>query len=55
MPIATTIGLAILAGAAWAGSPETPAAASTPRWLTDYAAAQAEARRTQRPILAVLH
>ena len=55
MPIASTIGLAILAGATWAGAPAALPPADTPRWLTDYAAAQADARRTQRPILAVLH
>ena len=47
--------IAVVAGAAWAGAPETPSAADRPRWLTDFAAAQAEARRTQRPLLAVLH
>ena len=49
MYFTTAIGLALLANTAFAD------AADTPRWLTDYAAAQAEARRSQRPILAVLH
>lgn len=57
MRTATTIGLgavAVLVGVTWAGAPETPAV-NKPLWLTDFAAAQADARRTERPILAVLH
>jgi len=56
MQTATIIGLgtiAILTSVPWAGTPDTPA--DKPRWLTDVAAAQAEARRAHRPILAVLH
>jgi hypothetical protein len=56
MRTATTLGLgviAILAGAVWAGAPET--APAEPRWLSDYATAQEQARREHRPILAVLH
>ncbi len=52
----TIIGLTVItvvAGAAWAGPSETPT--DKPRWLSDFAAAQTEARRSGRPILAVLH
>jgi hypothetical protein len=53
----TTIlgGLALLAGGAWAGMPAKTADDGKPAWLTDFAAAQEQARREQRPILAVLH
>jgi hypothetical protein len=43
-----------VAGAAWASAPATPTTGK-PRCLTDFAAAQVEARRSERPILAVLH
>jgi hypothetical protein len=44
----------ILIGAVtlWAGA---PAANDKPVWHTDFAAAQEQARREKRPILAVLH
>jgi hypothetical protein len=56
MRTVTTVGLgvlAVLATAAWAGAPDT--APAEPLWLSDYAAAQEQARREHRPILAVLH
>lgn len=58
MKAATSIvftGIALLAGSAWAGAPLLSQSGSGPVWLTDFAAAQEQARRDSRPILAVLH
>jgi hypothetical protein len=58
MRISTIMGLgavAVLAGAAWAGAPESPATGDKPHWHNDLAPAQEQARREHRPILAVLH
>ncbi len=44
-------GAALLAGGVWAGAPAT----DKPLWRTDFAAAQEQARREHRPILAVMH
>jgi hypothetical protein len=44
---------AALLSAAWAGAPTREP--ETSLWLTDFAAAQEQARRERRPILAVLH
>jgi hypothetical protein len=41
--------LAVLGGVSRAGGPLAP------RWLSDFAAAQDQAQREKRPILAVLH
>jgi hypothetical protein len=44
-------GAALCSAAVWAGAPAT----EKPVWLSDFAAAQVQARREHRPILAVLH
>jgi hypothetical protein len=48
-------GIALLAGSAWAGAPLLSKSDSKPVWLTDFAAAQEQARRDNRPIFVVLH
>ncbi len=48
-------GIALLAANAWGGAPLPSKSGPGPVWLTDFAVAQEQARRHNRPILAVLH